>query len=380
MIIIFWIALIILLFTYLGYPLSLMVINLFSKISKKDESFCPSVSLIIPVYNEEIIIESKIKNSLLLDYPKEKLEIIVASDGSTDDTKAIVKKYLNQEVKFFEFPRGGKLATLNRVFPKTKGNILVLTDTSAMFNNDALRMLVRHFVNDDIGVVTGVEKIRTKENYISKSEQSYWNYESKIKELESKIYSTVGANGPIYAIRRDLFPSIPSHLNLCDDMTISLNAVQKGKRIILEPQAIALEDVSLTLREEWRRKKRISTRAWQALLYHKNLLNPFRSHVAFPLIFHKVLRWLTLPLMMVIFISNLFIGGGIYIVFLIFQIIFHSLSSFGIILLWRNKKMIPVATFLSYFHFTNLAQVVGLYNSIFNKGKPIWQPIERSDE
>ncbi|GAI76317.1 unnamed protein product [marine sediment metagenome] len=336
--------------------------------------------MIIPVYNEEKIIKRKIKNSLLLDYPKEKLEIIVASDGSTDDTKAIVEKYLTQGVNFFEFPRRGKLATLNRVFPKTKGDILVLTDASAMFNNDALRMLVKHFVNDDIGVVTGVEKICTKENYISKSEQSYWNYESKIKELESKIYSTVGANGPIYAIRRDLFPSIPSHLNLCDDMTISLNAVQKGKRIILEPQAIALEDVSLTLREEWRRKMRISTRAWQALLYHKNLLNPFRSHVAFPLIFHKVLRWLTLPLMLVIFISNLFIGGGIYIVFLIFQIIFHSLSSFGIILLLKNIKIPSIVTFLSYFLFTNLAQIVGFYNSIFNKGQPIWQPIERGGE
>lgn len=345
-----------------------------------DEYFCPSVSLIIPVYNEEKIIERKIKNSLLLDYSKEKLEIIVASDGSTDTTKAIVEKYLNQGVKFFEFPRRGKLATLNRVFPKTKGDILVLTDASAIFSNDALRMLVRHFVNDDIGVVTGVEKICTKENYISKSEQSYWNYESKIKELESKVYSTVGANGPIYAIRKDLFPSIPSHLNLCDDMAISLNAVQKGKRIILEPQAIALEDVSLTLREEWRRKMRISTRAWQALLYHKNLLNPFRSRVAFPLIFHKVLRWLTLPLMLVIFISNLFVDGSVYTIFLILQIIFHVFSISGIVLLLKNIKIPSIVTFLSYFLFTNLAQIVGFYNSIFNKGQPIWQPIERGGE
>lgn len=379
MIIVFWITLLLLLSAYIGYPLCLIVISWFSRKHRIDESFCPSVSLIIPVYNEEKIIERKIKNSLLLDYAKEKLEIVVASDGSTDDTKIIVEKYLNQGVNFFEFPRRGKLATLNRVLPKTKGDILVLTDASAMFSNDALRMLVRHFVNDDIGVVTGVEKICTKENYISKSEQSYWNYESKIKELESKIYSTVGANGPIYAIRRNLFPSIPSQLNLCDDMTISLNAVQKGKRIILEPQAIAWEDVSLTLKEEWRRKTRISTRAWQALQYHKNLINPFKSPVAFPLIFHKLLRWLTLPLIVILFINNLFVGGCFYTIFLILQIIFHVFSIIGIVLLLKNIKIPSIVTFLSYFLFTNLAQVIGFYNSIFNKGKPIWQPIERID-
>lgn len=354
-----------------------MIISKFSKKTKVDENYYPLISFIIPVYNEEKIVERKIKNSLLLNYPKDKLEIMVASDGSTDKTKEIAEKYLNKGIKFFDFPRGGKLATLNRVFPETNGEILVLTDASAMFVNDALQKLVRHFINSDVGVVSGVEKIIVKDSFIGKNEKAYWDYETKIKEWESKIYSTVGANGPIYAIRRELFPSIPSHLNVCDDMTISLTAVQRGKRIILEPEAIALEDVSLTLKEEWRRKTRIATRAWQALWFHKTLFNPFKSPIVFPLFFHKILRWSTLVLMSILLVSNLFIGGKAYTAFLIVQVVLHTVSSLGIILLWYNKKIVSVITFLSYFYLTNVAQIIGLYNAIFNKGRPIWQPIER---
>ena len=379
MILIFWTCLITLLFIYVGYPLCLVLIGYYTKKYQTDESFCPLISIIIPVYNEEKIIAQKIENSLLLEYPKGKLEIVVASDGSDDNTKRIVESYAGRGITFFEFQRAGKLATINRVVPKTSGEILVFTDANAMFVRDALRKMTRHFINDDVGVVTGIEKITASENYISKNEQSYWNYETRLKTLESEIYSTIGANGPIYAIRRELFPSIPSHLNLCDDMTISLSVIQRKKRIILEPEAIALENASLTLREEWYRKIRISTRAWQALLYHKKLLNPFISPVALPLIFHKVFRWLTLLFMVFLLIGNLFVSGSFYTYFLGVQIILHSISAIGIIFLWDGIKMPSVITFLSYFLFTNAAQVVGFYNSIFGKGKPHWQPIRRTE-
>ncbi len=378
MVIVFWVALGILLLTYLGYPLSLMLISRFSKGSKTDESYYLLISVIIPVYNEEKIIEEKIKNSLSLAYPRDKLEIIIASDGSTDNTKRIVQRYKERGIIFFDLPRSGKLATLNQVIPKAKGEILVLTDASAMFAEDALQKLVRHFADDSVGVVTGVERIKKeRKSVIGISEGIYWDYETKLKEWEGKIFSTVGANGPLYAIRRELFPTIPSHLNLCDDMTISLSAVQNGKRIILEPEAIAFEEASLTLKEEWRRKIRIATRAWQALFYHKNLLIPFKSPIALPLLFHKVFRWLALPLMVALLISNFFIGGVLYNIFLLLQISFHTLSIIGLVLLWHNIKIASIISFLSYFLVTNVAQVIGLYNSIFNKGKPIWQPIQR---
>jgi cellulose synthase/poly-beta-1,6-N-acetylglucosamine synthase-like glycosyltransferase len=335
--------------------------------------------LVIPVYNEEKIIERKIKNSLLLDYAKDKLEIVVASDGSTDNTKQIVEKYLDMGIRFFDFPRAGKLATLNRVIPETNGEILVLTDANVMLTHGTLRNLVKHFVNNDIGVVSGVEKISAKKDFISKHERSYWNYEIKMKELEGWIFSTVGACGPLYAIRRELFPQIPSHLNVCDDMTISLNAVQKGKRIVLERKALALEDASMSVQEEWRRKKRIATRAWQSLFYHKNLLIPFKSPIAFPLIFHKLLRWLTIFFMLLLFISNLFIIEGFYLITFLVQTVLYILSIIGLVFLLTGKSIPSIVSSMSYFLLTQCAQIVGLYNSLFKKGKPIWQPIQRAD-
>lgn len=371
--------LIFLVFIYFGYPLFLIVASSFSKKIKIELSNYPTVSLIIPVYNEEKVIEEKIKNSLSLNYPKDKLEIIVASDGSTDSTRTIVEKYTNQGAKFFNFPRAGKLATLNRIFSHTNGEILVLTDANAMFAKDALLKLIRHFADKSIGVVTGVERIKNeKGDIIGLSERMYWDYETKLKQWEGNIYSTVGANGPIYAIRRELFPAIPSHLNLCDDMAISLNAVKKGKRIILEPEAVVFEQASMTIKEEWRRKIRIATRAWQALFYYKDFLIPFKSQIFFFLLFHKLLRWFTLLLMVMLLISNFFINGVFYNFFLILQIMFYILSIISFILLWYNIKIPSIISFFGYFLLTNLAQIIGLYNTIFKPGKPFWQPIQRA--
>lgn len=377
MITIFWVALVTFLFAYVGYPFLLTLISMVSKKLKVDETYIPSVSVIIPVYNEEKTVERKIENCLSLEYPREQLDIVLASDGSTDSTLAIARKYQDRGVRIFDFPRAGKLATINRVVPEVTSEIVVLTDVSAMFASDALLKMVRYFVDDHVGVVTGVEKISKKNDYISMSECVYWQYETRLKELESRIYSTVGANGPIYAIRRELFPSLPSNQNICDDMAISLSVIGKGKRIVLEPSAIALEEPSLSIQDEWRRKQRISTGAWQALFYYKRLLVPFLSPIALPLIFHKLLRWLTLLFLILMLISNVFVPGTFGRVFLIIQACLYVLSITGIVLMWRTMKLpAPIAS-LSYFMLTNVAQVIGLYNAVFNKGKPSWQPIER---
>lgn len=370
---------VILLTTYFGYPLCLMILSkILAKKTKIDDCYEPLISIIIPSYNEGAIIGRKIKNSLHLNYPKNKLEIIIASDGSTDNTRKIVEEYLTCGIKYYEFPRAGKLATINSVFPCTRGEILILTDANVMLDRDAVKKLLRHFADESVGVVTGIEKIkRQKSGVVSLFEKDYWNYENNLKYWEGKIYSTVGANGPIYAIRRDLFSIIPSNLNLCDDLAISLSVVQKGKRILLDPEATAFEDAAITPAEEWSRKKRIATRAWQALLYHKNLLFPFKSPIALPLLFHKVLRWCTLPLLVILLISNFFLRGNFYNIFLVMQLLFHITSIIGLVFLWYNIKIVPFVLSLGYFLFTTLAQVIGLYNVIFKKSKPIWQPIRR---
>ncbi len=375
--IIFWACLVVLLYTYFGYPLCMMFLSLFAKKTGNREFVLPSLSLIIPVYNEEKVIEKKIKNSLTLNYPNDKLEIIVASDCSTDNTRAIVEKYYDKGVKFFEFERAGKLATINRVIPYTKGEILVFTDANAMFLEDALLKLTAPFADESIGVVSGAERIsKYTNNVFSIFEKIYWDYENKLKEWESRIYSTVGANGPIYAIRRELFSSVPSNLNVCDDMVISLESVKKGKRIFFEPKAVAVEETSMTIKEEWRRKIRIASQAWQSLAFEKTLLIPFKSSVALPLLFHKICRWSTFPLMAVLVLSNFFTNGFFYDFLLLFQIVFHTISIIGLIFLWNNTKL-PIVSFLGYFFMTNFAQFIGLYKAIFQPGKPIWQPTQR---
>ena len=377
MIFLFWFSTILLILTYIGYPIILLIINFFTKKNTVDETYRPFISLIIAAYNEEKVIAAKIRNSLMLNYPKDKMEIIIASDGSIDNTKSEVTKYSDQRIKFFDFPRAGKLATLNRVVKHVKGEIIIFTDANVMLTQDSLRKLVRHFADKSIGVVSGVEKINVKQDSISKHEHLYWSYEILMKESEGKVYSTIGACGPLYAIKRELYPEIPSHLNVCDDMTISLNAVQNNKRIVLERKALALEDVSMSIHEEWRRKKRIANRAWQSLFYHRNLLIPFKSPIAFQLLFHKVFRWLTLPLMVILFASNLFLYSGIYLLILIIQIVLYIPGVTGIFLLMSGKAIPSIISPISYFILTQCAQIVGLYNALFNKGKPLWQPIKR---
>ncbi len=364
-------------FTYIGYPTIIFLLSIFFKKNTTNEEYLPLISIIIAAYNEDKVIGAKIRNSMMLDYPREKMEIIIASDGSTDETKSEVSKHLDERIKFYEFTRAGKLATLNRVIKYAKGDIVIFTDANIMVTQDSLRNLIRHFADASVGVVSGIEKINVKKDNISKHEHLYWSYEILMKESEGRIYSTVGACGPLYAIRRELYPEIPSHLNVCDDMTISLNAVQNNKRIVLERRALALEDVSLTIQEEWRRKKRIANRAWQSLFYHKNLLIPFKSPIAFQMLFHKVLRWLTLPLMVILLISNIFLHTGFYLLILIVQLIVYIPGVTGLFLLLSGKTTPSIISPISYFILTQCAQIIGLYNAVFNKGKPIWQPIKR---
>jgi biofilm PGA synthesis N-glycosyltransferase PgaC len=378
MVTIFWISLGVLFFVYVGYPACLVVISRFCGKIECDDSYTPSVSIIIPVYNEEKVIEKKIKNTLSLDYPRDKLEIIVASDGSTDGTSAIVQKYSVDGVTLCDLSREGKFATLNRVVPNAKGDIIVLTDATAIFKNKAIKELTKYFIDENVGVVAGVEKIAGKKDFISSHESIYWKYETKIQECESRIYSTVVVTGPINAMRRELFPMIASNLNLSTDIAIPLHAVRKGKRIVTASGAVALEEASLALRDEWQRKVRISTRAWRALWYHRRLLMPLISPVAFQLIFHKILRWLTLPFVLILFFSNIFVGGVFYNVFLVFQTLLWLLSIIGIMLLWNEIKIPAMLSFFSYFLATISAQTLGLFNAVLNKGRPMWQPARRS--
>lgn len=252
----------------------------------------PPVSLIIAAYNEEKTIAQKLDNTLELDYPRDKLEIYVASDGSTDRTNEIVESYRDRGVTLVAFPRTGKTGMQNRMALRAQGEILVFSDANAAYRRDAIRMLVRNFADPGIGGVCGQLEYVTAGEGAGSSESTYWTYEKFMKRRESELSSVIGANGSIYAIRRCDYVQIDE--DLISDLVEPLAVVRNGKRVVYEPAAVSVEEGSTSYGTEYRRKVRILTRSIRGLLRMRALLNPMRFGVfAVQLIMHKLMRFLT---------------------------------------------------------------------------------------
>ena len=374
--IIFWLSAFFILYCYLGYPLILIILGLlFGKEIKRAE-ITPSVSLLIPVYNEEKIIQKKIENSLDLDYPKDKLEIIVASE-SDDKTNEIVKKYENKGIKLFAYSgREGKQYTIYRTIPQCKGEIIVLTDANGMFKKDALLKLVRNFADPRIGCVSGELKyINPQETSIGESEGIYWRYEIFIKKLESKIQSILGANGSIYALRKELYSPISKYRG--DDFELPIRVAQQGYGVVWEPEAISEEEVYPETIKEFKRKVVII--GWHfrgAFILLKESFKKNQPLLVFQLISHKILRWLIGFFLVFIFLSNiLLLDNPFYSILFIGQIIFYSLAIFGYFLDKKRKKLNKLVNLAYYFCMVNLAALVGVIKGILGKQKPTWEKV-----
>jgi len=384
--IIFWFSIFLALYCYLGYPLILIILGLifgkepaFAKAMAgklKKAEITPSVSLLIPVYNEEKIIKKKIENSLDLDYQKDKLEIVVASE-SDDRTNEIVKEYENRGVKLIEFAgREGKQYTIYRTLPKCQGEIIVLTDANGMFKKDALLKLVRNFADPRIGCVSGELKyINPQETSIGESEGIYWRYEIFIKKLESKIQSILGANGSIYALRKELYSPISKYRG--DDFELPIRVAQQGYGVVWEPEAISEEEVYPETIKEFKRKVVII--GWHfrgAFILLKESFKKNQPLLVFQLISHKILRWLIGFFLVFIFLSNiLLLDNPFYSILFIGQIIFYSLAIFGYFLDKKRKKLNKLVNLAYYFCMVNLAALVGVIKGILGKQKPTWEKI-----
>ena len=384
--IIFWFSIFLALYCYLGYPLILIILGLifgkepaFAKAMAgklKKAEITPSVSLLIPVYNEEKIIQKKIENSLELDYPKEKSEIVVASE-SDDRTNEIVKEYENRGVKLIEFAgREGKQYTIYRTLPKCQGEIIVLTDANGMFKKDALLKLVRNFADPRIGCVSGELKyINPQETSIGESEGIYWRYEIFIKKLESKIQSILGANGSIYALRKELYSPISKYRG--DDFELPIRVAQQGYGVVWEPEAISEEEVYPETIKEFKRKVVII--GWHfrgAFILLKESFKKNQPLLVFQLISHKILRWLIGFFLVFIFLSNiLLLDNPFYSILFIGQIIFYSLAIFGYFLDKKRKKLNKLVNLAYYFCMVNLAALVGVIKGILGKQKPTWEKV-----
>jgi len=374
--IIFWWAVFLILYPYLGYPLILMVLGLFkSKKIKKSEIILP-VTLLIPVYNEEKVIRTKIENSLSLDYPKDKLEIIVASE-SNDKTNVIVKEYESKGVKLLEYPgRQGKQSTIFRTIPQCSGEVIVLTDANGIFAQDAIKELVQSFNDPGIGCVSGELKYRpTEDSQTQQSEGIYWKYEIWVKGLESRIHSVLGANGSIYAIRKELY----SPLSECrgDDFELPVRIAQQGYGVIFEPEAVSFENFSAGNEEEFHRRVRIVGWVWKSvLILLKESIRKRQFLLVFQIMSHKILRWLVGIFLIAIFLSNIFLlNQPLYLWLFVVQVIFYFLAIWGYFKEKNSKELNRLISVIYYFCAVNLGAVIGIFKSILGKQKSTWQKV-----
>jgi cellulose synthase/poly-beta-1,6-N-acetylglucosamine synthase-like glycosyltransferase len=374
--IIFWLFIFLILYCYFGYPLILLILGiLFGKKPEKKEIF-PLVSLLIPVYNEEKVIQKKIENSLELDYPKDKLEIIVASE-SNDRTNEIVKSYEDKGVKLFAYSgREGKQYTIYRTIPHCKGEIIVLTDANGIFEKDALKKLVRNFADKRIGCVSGLLKyINPSKGSVGETEGVYWKYETFIKKLESNLFSLLGANGSIYAIKKELYKPISPYRG--DDFDLPIRVILQGYGVIFEPEAVSKEEVYSTALANFKRKVVIA--GWHfrgALILLKESIKKFKPVLFFELISHKILRWLTGYFLIFIFLVNLFLlKNPFYLLLFILQLIFYSLAFLGYLTEKKGKVPNKLVNLIYYFCLVNLAAIIGVARGILGKQKPIWEKV-----
>jgi peptidoglycan/xylan/chitin deacetylase (PgdA/CDA1 family) len=289
-------SLAVLVFIYAGYPLLLAaIVRLRGARPVRHGDRLPPVSLVISAYNEAEVIRAKLENAVQLDYPRELLEIVVISDASTDATDDIAREFAaSHGVVLARQPeRAGKTAGLNRTVPALRGEIIVFSDANAMYERNALRMLVRNFADPQVGCVTGQAKyVEGSRSAADSGERTYWDYEVYIKRLETALGSAVGGDGAIYGIRAHLWQPLPA--TAINDFLNPLQIVNAGWRAVYEPDAICYEDTAGTPAREYRRRVRIVSRSWRAVFQVPGVLNPFRTGwFSFSLVSHKMLRWLT---------------------------------------------------------------------------------------
>ncbi len=375
--IIFWTAVTTVVYIYFGYPLFLALWSMFKREERERREIVPGVTLIISAYNEEQILEKKIENSLELSYPKDKLDIIVVSDGSTDNTDGIAKRYSSQfdSVKLVRVEgRVGKNIALNKVLPHVSGDIMVFSDANSMYEEDAIRNLVSYFDKKQVGCVVGrLKYVDTGSSNVSRGESLYWKYESFIKRLESRLGLLLAGNGSIFAIRKELYS--PLEPDVPNDLQTPLEIGHGGYEVIYEPRAVAIEKTVESSKEEFRRKVRTINRGLIGFLkLHKKV----KGLRLFGFVSHKFLRWLAGIFLILIFLSNIFLVGlSFYRTVFLLQLLFYGLAGIGMYLQWRRIQYgIFCAPF--YFCLVNLTALVALFEFLLGKRYSIWQKASRT--
>ena len=373
---VFWSALFLVVYTYLIYPVLLWLLAAGRKMPEYAQlSEWPTVSLIIAAHNEEAVLRAKLENALAMDYPPERLDIIVVSDASTDDTDRIAAEFAERGVRLHrQEVRGGKTEAQNAGVRLARGQFLAFSDANSMYASDALKRLLAPFADERIGCVCGeLQYANPDEQGAGKGEGLYWRYEQFLKRRESLLSSTLGANGAIYALRRELFVELRG--DIISDFVAPLGAWRRGFRIAYEPKAVATEYSSVRFGDEFRRRRRIVSRSLYGLWTEAGVLNPF-AHLffAFQMFSHKLLRWLVPVWLLVVLVVNIPLAtDGYYGILLALQVAFYGLAALGLLLPERLGRCwlfyVP-----AYFTATNLGTLLGLLSFLMGRRHRIWQP------
>lgn len=387
MIIIFWISIFLVVYTFVGYGFFLYILVRIKRLFRKPfvfktEEVLPTVTILIAAYNEEDIIEDKIENTLLLNYPKDKIQAIFITDGSSDSTPAKVAGF-NEVMLLHEDNRAGKMAAIKRAIPFIEGEITVFTDANTFLNRDAILELVKHYQNPKVGAVAGEKRILVEETADASSagEGFYWKYESKLKKWDYELYSNVGAAGELFSIRTALYEPVESD-TIIDDHMIAMRIAEKGFIIAYEPEAYAMETASADVKEELKRKIRIAAGGIQSIMRLKKAANPFHNPVfTFQYISHRVLRWTITPfLLFLVFILNAEIAIAtpvlFYKVLFVLQVLFYGLSLTGLYFERRNIRV--KALFIPYyFCVMNYAVLAGIIRYYKKNQSAAWEKSKR---
>lgn len=383
MTILFWISLFIIFYTYIGYGIILFVLVKIFRRRKPpiDDYELPTLTVMVAAYNEEDFIRKKIENTLQLEYPAGKIKYIFVTDGSTDRTVDIIKEYPSVQLMHKE-GRSGKIAAVHRAMQEVDTEIVVFTDANTLLNTSALQKMAKHYADKKVGAVSGEKRVEITETAdATAAEGFYWKYESKLKMWDSMLYSIVGAAGELFSIRTALYQPVPSN-SLLDDFMISMRIAEKGYRILYEPEAYAMEKSSASIREELKRKVRISAGGIQSVIWLRSMLLPFKNPVlTWEYISHRVLRWTITPfLLLLALLLNIWIVAAgaslLYTALLVCQVIFYSLAMAGWFMEAKEIR-IKILFIPYYFCLMNYAVIAGITRYMFTEQTGVWDKAKR---
>lgn len=374
--IIFWLAAGLLFYVYAGYPLLLALIGLFVRRPRAEAGFTPRISVLIAAYNEEEAIERKLQQTLALEYPHEKLEVLVLSDCSTDRTDEIVAAFPDSRVRLVRMPeRRGKTYAQNYGVSQASGDVIIFSDATSIYHPKALLYLACNYQDASVGAVSG------RYQYFDPGEQSptglgsvaFWNYENLIKKMQSRIHTITGCCGCIYSVRKAAYTELPA--DIISDLVQPLQAIQKGYRVLFEDRALAYEETTQSTSEEFSMRVRVVTRAMRGLLSVSDLLKPWKfAWPSFQLWSHKIMRWMVPLFLIALLAANAaLLESPFYRLTLAMQMFFYVAALLNILLpLHRQWKPLGIPLF---FCTLNAAALVSMLEICRGRKYVTWQTV-----